>query len=92
MVWEVVSPNSPLTQRQLMFQLGKESRETIEVQLRRNNDIMIMENGFMVGETKLKSELHNMYDRKASDMHLGCIGAYCDLCTQVGMCERVFFA
>ena len=64
-----------------MLQLGKESRETIEVQGMWNEDIKMMESGFVVGETKLKTELHNMYDRKASDMYLGCTGAYCDLCT-----------
>ena len=56
-----------------------------------NEDIKKMESGFTVEETDLKAEIRNMYDRKASNMYLGCTGAYCDLCTdlKLGCVERV---
>ena len=63
-----------------MIQLGKETRDNIAVQGMFNADIKAMEDGFNVNGKVVKVEVHNMYDRKASDTYLGCTGAYCDLC------------
>ena len=75
-----MSPNIPQTQRPLMIQLGKETRDNIAVQGMFNADIKAMEDGFNVNGKVVKVEVHNMYDKKASDTYLGCTGAYCDLC------------
>ena len=80
-IWEEKSPNLPQTQRPLMLQLGKENRDTIEVQKIFNEDIKTMETGFrIISDTRFTGEVKNMYDRKASDIYHGCTGAYCDHC------------
>ena len=80
-VWEETSPNTPQTQRPLMLQLGKEDRDAIEVQGMFNSDIKMMNEGILLDDTTLKTEVKTMYDRKASDTYMGLTGAYCDLCT-----------
>ena len=51
-----------------MLQLGKENRDTIEVQKIFNEDIKTMETGFRISDTRFTGEVKNMYDRKASDV------------------------
>ena len=81
-VWEEPAPNSPLSQRPLILQMGKESHENLEAQAIFNEDIRIMtDDGFAVNNKTLKADMHMMFDRKAADSYLGCTGAYCDLCT-----------
>ena len=84
LVWEEDSPNAASTQRPLMLQLGKESRDTLEAQGLLNADIDTMtKDGFSVGGEKVMvNDVHTMFDRKAANIYLGCTGAYCDLCTK----------
>ena len=82
LIWEEECPNVSNTQRPLMLQMGKEGRSTLEVQGLFNEDISSMNaNGFSAREhTVMVDDVHTMMDHKASDLYLGCTGAYCDLC------------
>ena len=53
-----------------MLQLGKENRDTIEFQAIFNNEIKCMESGIQVCARKVKVDVKNMHDRKASDTYL----------------------
>lgn len=82
LIWEEECPNVSNTQRPLMLQMGKEGRSTLKVQGLFNEDISSMKaNGFSAREhSVMVDDVHTMMDRKASDLYLGCTGAYCDLC------------
>ena len=84
LIWEEECPNVANTQRPLMLQMGKEGRDTLEVQGLFNHDISTMATeGFSVkNHNVLVNDVQTMMDRKAADMYLGCTGAYCDLCTK----------
>ena len=80
-VWEELSPNTSSSQRPLSLQLGKESREAYQSQSLFNDDMRELTTGIAIGEQNFKLDFNLACDRKASDLYLGCGGAYCDLCT-----------
>ena len=86
-VWEQLSPNSPLTQRLLCLQMGKESSESLQTQRVFNDDITLLQNQGVVcnfNNTPLcvTGEIKGyMMDRKAANLYTGLGGSYCDLCT-----------
>ncbi|XP_065647675.1 uncharacterized protein LOC136077082 [Hydra vulgaris] len=86
LIWEQISPNSDFSQRPLMLQMGKESRENAQSLTVFNADIKTMkEEGFIIifnGQyLNIKVNIvADSFDRKASNIFQGLGGAYCDLC------------
>ena len=70
MIWEEECPNVANTQRPLMLQMGKEGRNTLEVQGLFNHDISSMTtDGFSAKEHNvLVNDVHTMLNRKVSDL------------------------
>ena len=86
MVLEEKSPNSPLTQRALCVQLGKESVDTLKSIELFDKDITHLKMPFVINSKGHDMEFivnapTGMWDRKAADLLMGSGGAYCDVCT-----------
>ena len=86
-LWVQDSPNSPLTQRPLCLQMGKESVDSLQALKVFTDEINMFEDGGTVlaqyGEEiyNVKCDLKGwMMDRKAANLFTGLGGSYCDLC------------
>ena len=85
-LWEQKTPNSPLTHRPLMLQMGKESTESLQslaIFNEEQNQLKTEGCTIAVSDVQIPLKVNvasTMMDMKAAHLYLGLGGAYCDLC------------
>ena len=86
-LWTQLSPNSPLTQRPISLQMGKESATSLRSLEIFNQDITDLQtDGFLLEHGGKHFNVHTkiqgcMMDMKAAHLYSGLGGCYCDLCS-----------